>query len=261
MKTISTPLGRYLENVVDDALTSIGEFDSFNTTTFVLVDNLPPAANFPTTGGVGDIVFNPEDSRQWATIVSVDSATQITLDRSIDFFGVEQYSVAPAATAFLVITDDKVTADKWMTTYSVGDKVIGIGPNEATNFNLGLATILSLDYDGTVGSETATMTLDLPIDTAVTNDIKAYVKGELQTIPVNELQYVKFALAEDETYAEFSFNGDVSAYLYPALYERDLPSLIQLEKNVLDAIQEVLRSPWPTANAMIKDSYGMVFDF
>jgi hypothetical protein len=256
MKTISIPYRRFLANVVDNIIDGNREITSFDTATFVLVAS---GANFPTTGNVGDIVFDAEDSRQFATIVSVDSTTQVTLDGSIGL--ASYYSVAPAATAFLVVTQDAATASYWMATYSVGDRVNCIGAAESTYFNFGLATILSLDYDGTVGSETATMTLDLPIDTAVTNDIKAYVKGELQTIPVNELLFVKFALSEDDTYAEFSFNGDVYGYMYPAIYEPDLPSLIQLEKNVLDAIQEVLRSPWPTANAMIKDSYGMYFDY
>jgi len=254
MKTISTPYRRVLENVVDTMLDDNQEITSFDTATFVLVAS---GANFPTTGDVGDIVFNAEDSRQFATIVSVDSTTQVTLDGSIGLS--YYYSVAPAATAFLVVTDDNVTAEKWMTTYSVGDRVSCEGAAQTTTFNLGVATILSLDYDGTVGSETATMTLDLPIDTA--DEVYAYVEGELQTLPVNELILVQFRLNEDETYAEFALNGDAFAYLYPGIYEPDEPSLIQLEKNVMGAIQEVLRSPWPTANAMIKDSYGMYFDY
>lgn len=254
MKTISTPYRRVLENVVDTLIDGNQEITSFDTATFILVAS---GANFPTTGDVGDIVFNAEDSRQFATIVSVDSTTQVTLDGSIGL--ASYYSVAPAATAFLVVTDDNVTAEKWMTTYSVGDKVNCVGAADTTTFNLGLATILSLDYDGTVGSETATMTLDLPMSTD--GDVFAYVEGELQTLPVNEIILAQFILGEDEVYVEFNLNGDTSLFLYPGIYERDEPSYIELEKNVMGAIQEVLRSPWPTANAMIKDSYGMFFDY
>jgi hypothetical protein len=253
MKTISTPYRRVLEDVVNNQIDE-GEITSFDTATFVLVAS---SANFPTTGDVGDIVFDAEDSRQFATIVSVDSTTQVTLDGSIGL--ASYYSVSPADTAFLVVTQDAATASYWMATYSVGDRVSCDGAAQNTYFNLGLATILSLDYDGTVGSETATMTLDLPM--ATDDDVYAYVEGELQTLPVNELMLVQFVLAEDETYAEFALNGDAFAYLYPGIYERDEPSFIQLEKNVMGAIQEVLRSPWPTANAMIKDSYGMYFDY
>ena len=254
MKTISTPYRRVLENVVDNIIDGNQEITSLDTATFDLVAS---GANFPTTGDVGDIVFNAEDSRQFATIVSVDSTTQVTLDGSIGLS--YYYSVAPAATAFLVVTDSNSNAEKWMTTYSVGDKVNCVGAVETTTFNLGLATILSLDYDGTVGSETATMTLDLPMSTD--GDVFAYVEGELQTLPVNELIFAQFILSEDDVYAEFALNGDTSVYLYPGIYERDEPSYIELEKNVMGAIQEVLRSPWPTANAMIKDSYGMFFDY
>lgn len=254
MKTISTPYRRVLENVVDNIIDGNQEITSFDTATFVLVAS---GANFPTTGNVGDIVFDAEDSRQFATIVSVDSTTQVTLDGSIGL--ASYYSVAPAATAFLVVTQDAATASYWMATYSVGDRVNCEGAGQTTTFNLGLATILSLDYDGTVGSETATMTLDLPMSTD--DDVYAYVEGELQTLPVNELILVQFRLNEDETYVEFALNGDAFVYLYPGIYEPDEPSLIQLEKNVMGAIQEVLRSPWPTANAMIKDSYGMYFDY
>lgn len=256
MKTISTPYRRVLENVVDTLIDGNRAANSFDPATFVLVSL---TANFPTTGNVGDIVFNAGDSRQFATIVSVDSTTQITLDRSIGLEPFEMYSVASPATAFLVVTDDNVTAEKWMTTYSVGDKVNCVGSAETTTFNLGLATILSLDYDGTVGSETATMTLDLPMSTD--DDVFAYVEGELQTLPVNEIILAQFILGEDEVYVEFNLNGDTSVFLYPGIYERDEPSYIELEKNVMGAIQEVLRSPWPTANAMIKDSYGMFFDY
>jgi len=252
MKTISTPYRRVLENVVETMLAENREITSFDTATFVLVSS---ESNFPTNGDVGDIVFNAEDSRQFATIVSVDSTTQVTLDGSIGL--ASYYSVAPAATAFLVVTQDAATASYWMATYSVGDRVSGEGAHQTTAFNLGVATILSLDYDGTVGSETATMTLDLPIDTD--DDVYAYVEGELQTLPVNELILVQFRLNEDETYAEFALNGDAFMYLYPGI--PDEPSLIQFEKNVMGAIQEVLRSPWPTANAMIKDSYGMNFEY
>ncbi|GAF67816.1 unnamed protein product [marine sediment metagenome] len=254
MKTISTPYRRVLENVVDNLIDENTEITSFDTATFILVAS---SANFPTTGNVGDIVFNAEDSRQFATIVSVDSTTQVTLDGSIGLS--YYYSVAPAATAFLLVTQDAATASYWMATYSVGDRVNCVGAAQTTTFNLGLATILSLDYDGTVGSETATMTLDLPMSTD--DDVFAYVEGELQTLPVNELIVVKFILDEEAGYAEFALNGDAFVYLYQGIYEPDEPSLIQLENNVMGAIQEVLRSPWPKANVMIKDSYGMYFDY
>jgi len=256
MKTISTPLRRILEDVVDNSLTSLGEFDSFDANTYVLVD---ASANFPTTGGVGDIVFNPDDSRRWATIVSVDSTTQITLDGPIGAPSYTYYSVSPAATAFQVVTDSNSVAQKWISTYSVGDKVTCLGGQEITYFNLGVATILSIDYDATVGSETATLTLDLPMYTS--DNVYGYVKGEIQTIPVNEVQLVNFILEEDSFYAEITFNGDSAAQLYTGIASGDEASYLEFEKNFMDAVQKVLRSPWPTANAMIKDSYGMYFEY
>lgn len=261
MKTISVPYRRFLANVVDNIIDGSQEITSFDTATFVLVAS---GANFPTTGNVGDIVFDAEDSRQFATIVSVDSTTQVTLDGSIGL--ASYYSVAPAATAFLVVTQDATTASYWMATYSVGDRVNCIGAAESTNFNFGLATILSLDYDGTVGSETATMTLDLPMSTD--SDVIAYVEGEIETLPVNQIIGIEFfhsATSFDDV-ATFYLEAQSSAQLVAGVYESpDAESAAaysaDVEKRVLDAIQEVLRSPWPTANAMIKDSYGMYFDY
>jgi hypothetical protein len=260
MKTISTPYRRILEDVVNNQIDE-GEITSFDTATFVLVAS---GANFPTTGNVGDIVFDAEDSRQFATIVSVDSTTQVTLDGSIGL--ASYYSVSPAATAFLVVTQDAATASYWMATYSVGDRVNCIGAAESTNFNLGLATILSLDYDGTVGSETATMTLDLPMSTD--GEVIAYVEGEIDTLPVNQIIGIEFyhsAINFDAAHY-FYLEGQSGPSLQPGVSnspdaESAAAYSADLEKNVMGAIQEVLRSPWPTANAMIKDSYGMYFDY
>jgi hypothetical protein len=260
MKTISIPYRRFLANVVDNIIDGNREITSFDTATFVLVAS---GANFPTTGNVGDIVFDAEDSRQFATIVSVDSTTQVTLDGSIGL--ASYYSVAPAATAFLVVTQDAATASYWMATYSVGDRVNCIGAAESTNFNLGLATILSLDYDGTVGSETATMTLDLPMSTD--GEVIAYVEGEIDTLPVNQIIGIEFyhsAISFDAApsfYLEGTSVGLVPGVSNSPDAESAAAYSADLEKNVMGAIQEVLRSPWPTANAMIKDSYGMVFDY
>jgi hypothetical protein len=152
-----------------------------------------------------------------------------------------------------------------MATYSVGDRVNCIGAAESTYFNFGLATILSLDYDGTVGSETATMTLDLPMSTD--GEVIAYVEGEIDTLPVNQIIGIEFyhsAISFDAApsfYLEGTSVGLVPGVSNSPDAESAAAYSADLEKRVMGAIQEVLRSPWPTANAMIKDSYGMYFDY
>ena len=270
MKTISIPRSRQLANVENNMFVNSTTWNSFDTSTFELVST---TSTFITSGvQPGYIVFNPENSSNWAEVVSVDSETQLTLSGAFSTTVIggttelKSFSIVLPAVAFLVSTTDLATAKEWWSTYKVGDRIQSIGQQNKTVANLAVATILDITID--VDASYAEMTVDKPMQT--NNDILAYKQGDISAIPVNYISGIQFYRYFDEGEGEFYANipmGDRQEYyLYPLTETLDSAEDVlalqpKFEAAVMNAVSEVLRAPWPTANVMIEDSYGWDLGF
>jgi hypothetical protein len=266
MKTISIPRYRVLQNVDNDlkAGLAVGTWNSFDTTTFQLVADNSDFTNVQ----AGDIVFNPENSSTWAEVVTVDSATELTLNGvfSTTIIGgateLKRFSVVAPAVAFQVATSDVDTAQEWWSTYEVGDRIQSQGQQSRTLANQAVGTILDITIDLDGPNPGATLTVDMPMQTS--NEIWVY-KDDITTIPVNEISGIEF-------YKYFqSALGEITAYLYigNGEYYRIEPQVFEFknredvltyqpkfEAAIMNAISETLRSPWPDSNVVIEGSHG-----
>jgi hypothetical protein len=270
MKTISIPRARQLANVTNNMFLSSATWDSFDTSTFQLVSS---ASTFIALGvQPGYIVFNPENSSTWAEVVSVDSETQLTLSGvfSTTVIGgtteLQRFSIVTPAEAFLVSTTDLATAKQWWSTSKVGDKIQSKGQQQRTLANLAVSTILDITIDVVAG--TAEITVDKPMQTS--NPIWAYKQGDIMAIPVNYISGLEFYSYANSTSGEFiviMYMGGADEYEVRPINEfltsaEDVLALQpKFEAAVMNAISEVIRAPWPTANVMIEDSYGWEIDF
>jgi len=265
MKTISIPRSRQLANVENNMFVSVATWNSFDTSTFELVSN---ASTFITSNvQPGYIVFNPENSSSWAEVVSVDSETQLTLSGAFSTTVIggttelKRFSIVLPAVAFYVSTTDLATAKEWWSTYKVGDRIQSVGQQNKTVANLAVATILDITIDVDAGY--AEMTVDKPMQT--NNDILVYKQGDISAIPVNYISgiqfYRSFETSDGEFYADIAMGNGDQYSLYPLTEvlnsAEDVIALQpKFEAAIMNAVSEVLRAPWPTANAMIEDSYG-----
>jgi len=214
----------------------------------------------------GMVLFNPEDSNSWATVETVDSETEITLTPGFIYESdggtrLGLFSIATAAVAFKQYCTDTDTSKLWWANYKVGDRVQSQGQQVKTSFNKAVATIVAMEWDEV--NDLAVMTLDKPLQS--TQGIWLYKDGDVQTLPIEEVEY--FTLSrEEEVYMQFISAGNLDYQVYPWLKEpasnEELLSVSEeLKDKMVDAVQEALTDPWPRASAMVKDSYGMDFVF
>jgi len=266
MKTVTLPYKYIVDDVQPNMFGSYATktWNDYDPATRVLTSNI---SAFVSDGVLpGMVLFNPEDSNSWATVETVDSETEITLTPGFIYESdggtrLGLFSIATAAVAFKQYCTDTDTSKLWWANYKVGDRVQSQGQQVKTSFNKAVATIVAMEWDEV--NDLAVMTLDKPLQS--TQGIWLYKDGDVQTLPIEEVEY--FTLSrEEEVYMQFISAGNLDYQVYPWLKEpasnEELLSVSEeLKDKMVDAVQEALTDPWPRASAMVKDSYGMDFVF
>ena len=268
MNTIATPFRNVVPDVQPNMFASYGSktWNEYDPATRVLTSDNSTFVTDAVQPGM--VLFNPEDSTSWATIQSVDSETELTLNGGFIYESsggtrLGRFSIATAAVAFTQECSDIETSKYWWANYKVGDRVQSKGQQVKTSFNKAVATILKME----LVNDLAVMTLDKPLQS--TQEIWVYKDGDVYAYPIENIQ----AMALYSYYEDGSEN-EAYMILYPAQgnsvsivpWLRD-PSSVEevksvgkeLEDKVINAIQRCSRSPWPTGTVMIEDSYGLTF--
>ena len=271
MNTIATPFRNVVPDVEPNMFGSYGSktWNDYNPATGVLTSN---NSTFVTEGvQPGMVLFNPEDSTSWATIQSVDSETELTLNGGFIYESsggtrLVRFSIATAAVAFKQYCTDTESSKYWWANYKVGDRVQSEGQQLKTSFNKAVATIVAMEWDEV--NDLAVMTLDKPLQS--NRALWVYKEGNVYTYPIEKIQkmelYTYYAVGDDnEVYMSLTDALSSNFIIYPWLLTPDSREEVQsvskeLEDKVINAIQRCLRSPWPTGTVMIEDSYGLTFE-
>lgn len=270
MKTITLPYKYAVDNVQPNMFGTYNSktWNEYDPATRVLTAN---NSTFVTDGvQPGMVLFNPEDSTSWATIQSVDSETELTLNGGFIYESsggtrLSRFSIATAEVAFKLYCIDTETSKLWWANYKVGDRVQSEGQGIKTSFNKAVATIVEIEWDEV--NDLAVVTLDKPLQT--NKEIWLYKDGDVQTLPIEEVEYFflkREVSSEGDSVVRMSFSvaGNLTYEVEPWLkepqsIEEALSVSEELKDNLIDAVQEALTNPWPRASAMVKDSYGMNF--
>jgi len=275
MKRISIPRYDVLQNVESNMTVNRQTWNDFDTESFVLTaDN----AEFVSDGvEVGDVVFNSSDSSLWATVVSVDSETQLTLDGGFVTHAVgapqtrlSRVSIAPADTAFKVVTEDGDTANFWWANYKTVYKVQNAtASGYKTAFNRALAGIVDISLVKEGGDEVtgAEITLDKPVNT--NEALWIYPQGSEATLSIDEFSSMRFYVNQEGDFDNtpelvVKYKSGVKYVVKDWLLDPqnldEAKSLLEsLEKRFVDAITEASQSPWPDTTVMVEGSYGLDF--
>lgn len=268
MSSICTPLRLDVLNVTNDLVTDSKVYVSLEPSGENYILTAAASSQFQTDGVVpGDIVFNTEDSSSWASVVSVDSETQLTLDGPFvtvakgTTTNLKRFCVAAEATAFTVRTANDDRALFWWQTYSVGDRIQNTGGTDKTSFDYNVATIVDIVLEKTEEGEVTGCQLitDAPMYTAAR--IWLYKEGAVYRTPVDSIVHLEFYLDDEEngSYLALRTTFEGSLELYPYLIEPNnsdgLKVFSDLERRVINAIEEAQRT---NSNVLIEDSYGMV---
>lgn len=272
MNTIATPFRNVVPDVEPNMFASYGSktWNDYNPATGVLTsDN----STFVTEGvQPGMVLFNPEDSTSWATIQSVDSETELTLNGGFIYESsggtrLSRFSIATAAVAFKQYCTDTESSKYWWANYKVGDRVQSEGQQVKTGFNKAVATIVEMEWDEV--NDLAVMTLDKPLQS--NRALWVYKEGNVYTYPIEKIQsmelYSYYEAGEgSEVYmtlndARRTDNVTITPWLREPSSREEVQSVAkELEDKVINAIQRCSRSPWPTGTVMIEDSYGLTFE-
>jgi len=248
MNTIATPFRNVVPDVEPNMFGSYGSktWNEYDPATGVLTSDNSTFVTDAVQPGM--VLFNPEDSTSWATIQSVDSETELTLNGGFIYESsggtrLNRFSIATAAVAFKQYCTDTESSKYWWANYKVGDRVQSEGQQVKTGFNKAVATIVEMEWDEV--NDLAVMTLDKPLQS---NLYSYYEAGETSEV------YMIFY--------DVQTNG---TNIYPWLLDPSSREEVQsvakeLEDKVINAIQRCLRSPWPTGTVMIEDSYGLTFE-
>ena len=271
MKTISLPLRNEVSDLANNMFASYGAktWNAYDPVTRVLTsDN----STFVSEGvQPGMVVFNSENSNSWATVETVDSETEITLTPGFIYESdggtrLPRFSIATAAVAFTQECSDIETSKYWWSKYKVGDRVQSQGQQIKTSFNKAVATILKME----LVNDLAVMTLDKPLQSS--RSLWVYKEGSVYTLDIKSV-----ATMEMYTYHQqgdggdcymtfYDINGSTTYEVFPWLYnptseEETRAVAKELQDKLINAIEQSLRSPWPAANVMVEDSYGLKFDY
>lgn len=271
MKTINFPLRN---EVPDLANNMFGSYAGKTWNTYDPVTRVLTSANSTfVSEGVqpGMVVFNSENSNSWATVETVDSETEITLTPGFIYESdggtrLPRFSIATAAVAFTQECSSIETSKYWWSKYKVGDRVQSQGQQTKTSFNKAVATILKME----LVNDLAMMTLDKPLQSS--KPLWVYKEGSVYTLNVESLgvmdmyTYHQQGDGGDCYMTFYDINDSVSYEVYPWLYnptseEETRAVAKELQDKLINAVEQSLRSPWPAANVMVEDSYGLKFDY
>ena len=271
MNTIATPFRNVVPDVEPNMFGSYGSktWNDYNPATGVLTSDNSTFVTDAVQPGM--VLFNPEDSTSWATIQSVDSETELTLNGGFIYESsggtrLVRFSIATAAVAFKQYCTDTESSKYWWANYKVGDRVQSEGQQLKTSFNKAVATIVAMEWDEV--NDLAVMTLDKPLQS--NRALWVYKEGNVYTYPIEKIQkmelYSYYAVGDDSEvymslYDSQGDNIDINPWLLTPDSREEVQSVgKELEDKVINAIQRCLRSPWPTGAVMIEDSYGLTFE-
>ena len=271
MKTINFPLRN---EVPDLANNMFGSYAGKTWNTYDPVTRVLTSANSTfVSEGVqpGMVVFNSENSNSWATVETVDSETEITLTPGFIYESdggtrLPRFSIATAAVAFTQECSSIETSKYWWSKYKVGDRVQSQGQQTKTSFNKAVATILKME----LVNDLAMMTLDKPLQSS--KPLWVYKEGSVYTLDVESVGSMEMYTYHQqgdggECYMTFyDINDSVSYEVYPWLYnptseEETRAVAKELQDKLINAVEQSLRSPWPAANVMVEDSYGLRLEY